>query len=89
MVGNSALALTTNSGNNVDAGLRPTHTFDIMGRFDAILPEEVGQAYGISLSDQFPGLNDDHIQLLVRRDEDGVVRVVLREGDRWEPIRRR
>src|SRR6185503_19393461 len=82
--GHNALITTSRDPISVapTRGLRPTFDFDATARFDLILPEFAGQAYGISLSDARPGFGgDDHIQLLVRRDTDGVVRVVMREGD--------
>jgi VCBS repeat-containing protein len=81
LVINSALALTmTNADPN--AGLRAGHQFDVVARFDAIVPALVGEGYGIAFSDSTPTFGgDDNIQLFVRRDEDGVVRIVLREAD--------
>ena len=80
-VGHSAIALTSTSS-DLTTGLRAGHNFDVMGRFDALLPTLAGSGYGISLTDATPTSGgDDNIQLLVQRDAGGAVHVVLREAD--------
>jgi VCBS repeat-containing protein len=63
---NSALALTTFTGTDPNAGLRITHAFDATARFEAIEPGAAGHAYGIAFTDQNTGFGgDDNIQLIV------------------------
>ncbi|MGH8689963.1 MAG: VCBS domain-containing protein [Burkholderiales bacterium] len=81
VVGNFASLLTDISA-DMSRGLKSDDSFRVEGRFDLVLPAEERQSYGVRLTD-FLGTSggDDIVDLVVRRGEDGIVRVHFRETD--------
>jgi VCBS repeat-containing protein len=59
---------------NGPKGLKSNSNFSTEARFDLILPEDVGDAYGVRLVDQPapPGNNNNTVDLVVLRDATGV-----------------
>jgi VCBS repeat-containing protein len=74
--GSGALLLTDTSP-NMSLGLKSDDTFSVEGRFDLVMPGML-QAYGIRLTDI---QNNDIVDVRVRQEADGIVRVVLRDVD--------
>lgn len=78
--------LRTDISTDMPPGLKSDDDFTVSARFDLIAPDENGEAYGIRLTDfissgpnAHPG--DDVMELVVRRGDDGLVRVQFRERD--------
>ncbi len=79
-------ALRTDISSDMDLGLKSNDDFTVAARFDLAMPDENGEAYGIRLTDLItsgPSLNpgDDVMELIVRRGDDGQVRVQFLERD--------
>lgn len=78
--------LQTDISTDLTRGLKIDDDFTLRARFDLVLPDENGEAYGIRFTDLIasgpnahPG--DDAMELIVRRGNDGVVRVGFFERD--------
>lgn len=79
-------AVATDISNNMSTGLKGDDDFTVAARFDLTLPDENGEAYGIRLTDLIPSgpsahAGDDVMELVVRRGDDGLMRVQFRERD--------
>ena len=75
---NSSALLLTDNSTNLALGLKIDDSFTVEARFDLVLPEEELQSYAVRLID-FNG--SDTVDVRLRRDDDGVLRVVMREVD--------
>jgi len=78
--------VATDISNNMSTGLKSDDDFTVAARFDLTAPDENGEAYGIRLSDFIPSgpsahPGDDVMELVVRRGDDGLVRVQFLERD--------
>jgi len=88
-IGTFALVLSNINPAELDRGLKNDDNFTVEGLFDLIIPDDFREVYGIRLNDRHVGgngtppdqLGDDLIELVVRKGQDGVVRVQLRELD--------
>ncbi|MEK7438681.1 MAG: choice-of-anchor C family protein [Pseudomonadota bacterium] len=79
-------AVATDISNNMSTGLKSDDDFTVAARFDLNAPDENGEAYGIRLTDFIPSgpsahPGDDVMELVVRRGDDGLVRVQFLERD--------
>ncbi|HEX8779707.1 MAG TPA: VCBS domain-containing protein, partial [Nocardioides sp.] len=74
--GNSALLLTDTS-TNMALGLKSDDNFSVETRFDLVMPDRL-EAYGVRLADI---QNNDVVDLRVRHEADGIVKIVLRDVD--------
>lgn len=75
--------LPTDADPATAAGLKKQfHTFALFGLFDLAIPPAIGDGYGIALNDGGPNLpGNTSIDLLVRREESGVVMIRFQEQD--------
>jgi len=88
-IGTFALVLSNINPADLDRGLKSDDNFTVEGLFDLIIPDDFREVYGIRLNDRHVGgsgtppdqLGDDLIELVVRKGQDGIVRVQLRELD--------
>jgi VCBS repeat-containing protein len=88
-VGNFATVRSNINPADLARGLKSDDNFIVEGLFDLIIPDSPREVYGIRLNDRLVGgngtppdqLGDDLIELVVRRGQDGLVRVQLRELD--------
>ena len=88
-IGNIATVRSNIDPANLARGLKSDDDFVVEGVFDLIIPDSPRETYGIRLSDRLVGgngtppdqLGDDLIELVVRKGQDGLVRVQLRELD--------
>jgi VCBS repeat-containing protein/probable HAF family extracellular repeat protein len=86
VVGQDAIARTNIDPNNTNLGLKSNSTFDVVGVFDLILPDNAGEGYGIRLTDRLIGGSgtppdqpgNNVLELAVRESQTGVDRVLLR-----------
>ncbi len=68
-----------------DRGLKSDDNFTVEGQFDLVVPDENREGYGIRLSDRIGSdpaqQGDDVMELLVRRNANGDLKVSFRERD--------
>jgi len=89
IISNNALVRSNIDPANLLRGLKSDDDFTVEGLFDLIIPDSPRETYGIRLNDRLVGgpgnppdqLGDDLIELVVRKGQDGIVRVQLRELD--------
>jgi VCBS repeat-containing protein/ELWxxDGT repeat protein len=85
----NAVVRTNIDPNDLVAGLKSDDNFKVEAIFDLAIPDDNREAYGVRLRDRVVGgdgtppdqLGDDVIELLVRRGNDGILRVQLFERD--------
>jgi VCBS repeat-containing protein len=88
VIGQDAI-VRTNIGADPSLGLKINSTFDVVGVFDLILPDNAGEGYGIRLTDRLVGgggnppdqPGNNVLELAVRESQTGVDRVLLRNID--------